>query len=159
MDDSAFQIRLVGTDEYVELREVRLHALAHASHLADDLARESAADENFWRERTKQAASGVTVATFVAADSNRFVGVVDGFLSDDGRTVEIGGMWVDPTVRRTGVGRRLLTAITSWARVRGAERAALWVRWDNEPARLLYEHEGFTVTRSKKLGTRLARPL
>jgi GNAT superfamily N-acetyltransferase len=159
LDEGASPIRLVGPDEYVELREVRLHALAYADHLVSHLAREAGADQSFWRERALKAASGETMATFVATGSERFVGVVDGFLSDDGRMVEVGGMWVDPVVRRTGVGRGLLAAVSAWARTRGAERVGLWVRWENQPARLLYEGEGFEVTRSDEVGARLERPL
>jgi GNAT superfamily N-acetyltransferase len=157
--DPAPLIRLVGADEYVRLREVRLHALAYADHLAEHLAREAGADQHFWRERTRKAAAGDTMATFVATQLDAFVGVVDGFLSDDGRAVEVGGMWVDPVVRRTGIGRSLLTAISTWASARGAERLALWVRYENHPARLLYEREGFEVTKRQKLGVRLERPL
>lgn len=33
------------------------------------------------------------MATFVV-EENWFVGIVDGFLAEEGRTVDIGGMWV-----------------------------------------------------------------
>jgi len=140
---STFQIRLVRPDEHLELRAVRLNALAYAPHLAEHLVKESAAEASFWRQRAEKGALSETMATFIATESAGFVGVVDGFLSDDGRTVEIGGMWVSPSLRRSGIGRSLLAAVCAWALARGAERAGLWVLSANEPARQLYEREGF----------------
>ena len=105
------------------------------------------------------------MATFVAVDDegSSFVGVVDGFLSDDGETVEIGGMWVDPRLRRTGIGRELLVAVCDWARARGARKAGLWVRAANAPARLFYERAGFDVAATSDTaataGFRLQRTL
>ena len=113
--DSTFQIRLVHPDEHLELRAVRLSAHAYGPHLAEHLVKESAAEASFWRQRAEKGALGETMATFIARESNGFVGVVDGFLSDDGRTVEIGGMWVSPSLRRSGIGRSLLAAVCAWA--------------------------------------------
>lgn len=39
------------------------------------------------------------------------MGILDGFLAEDGHTVEIGGMWVHAERRRTGIGGGLLSAI------------------------------------------------
>jgi ribosomal protein S18 acetylase RimI-like enzyme len=123
LPDSTFQVRLVRRDEHVELRAVRLSALAYSAHLAEHLAKENAEGASF--------------------------------LTDDRRIVEVGGMWVTPSVRRSGVGRDLLAAVCAWARSRGAERTGLWVRSDNQPARSLYEREGFeVVSRSESSGTR-----
>jgi GNAT superfamily N-acetyltransferase len=104
------------------------------------------------------------MATFVAVDGEAFpfVAVIDGFLSDNGDTVEIGGMWVDPRLRRTGIGHELLVAVCDWARERGAGRAGLWVRAANTPARFLYERAGFEVAAKSAAGAagfRLERTL
>lgn len=160
--DSTFQIRLVHPDEHLELRAVRLSALAYGPHLAEHLVKESAAEASFWRQRAEKGALGETMATFIVRESNGFVGVVDGFLSDDGRTVEIGGMWVSPSLRRSGIGRSLLAAVCAWAFARGAGRAGLWVRSENEPAKHLYEREGFEFAGSSDKsgkGLRLEREL
>lgn len=50
---------------------------------------------------------------------------------------------VVPSARRQGIGRRLLDALLTEARSRGAREAFLEVRVDNEAARKLYEREGF----------------
>jgi GNAT superfamily N-acetyltransferase len=142
-DLSTVQVRLVQPDELPELREVRLSALAYSSHLAVYLEKEANAGADFWRERAGQGASGIRMATFVAVERDAFVGVVDGFLAHDGKTAEIGGMWVHPQHRGRGLGRRLLTAICGWARERSAVQAGLWVSEANVRARPLYERNGF----------------
>lgn len=156
---SEIQIRLVRPSERRELRQVRLSALAYSPHLADHLAYETAAAAAFWRDRAERAALATTMATFVAVDRGAFVGIVDGFLTEEPGTVEIGGMWVSPDRRRSGIGRELLSAIIAWARERGASRVGLWVRKSNEPARLLYESHGFEASETTGAGLRLEKPL
>ncbi len=153
------EIRLVRGREHPELRRARLSALAHTRHLADHLAKETAEPPSFWHDRAKKAASAKTMATFVAVEEDGFVGIIDGFLAEDGHTVEIGGMWVHAQRRRTGIGGELLSAILSWARERGATQAGLWVRASNEPARLLYERCGFQLAETSGAGLRLAKKL
>jgi GNAT superfamily N-acetyltransferase len=94
----------------------------------------------------------MTMATFVAVGRSGLAGIVDGFLSEDGGTVDIGGMWVSPSLRRLGIGGSLVRAVCDWARERGAERAQLWVRAANVPARRLYEREGFELATSDETG-------
>jgi ribosomal protein S18 acetylase RimI-like enzyme len=145
-DPSSSVVRLINADEYVKLREVRLSALAYSDHLAEHLAKESEAPPSFWRERAKRGAAGVTMATYVAVDQSGFDGVVDGFIHEDDSTLEIGGMWVRLSHRRRGIGRALLEAVCEWGRERDARCARLWVRASNDPARLLYEGEGFRAS-------------
>ena len=153
------QIRLVRRHEHGKLRRVRLSALAYSPHLADHVAEEAAAAPSFWRDRAEQAASGTTMATFVAVERSAFVGIIDGFLTEDRRTVEIGGMWVSPHRRRAGIGRDLLSGILGWARERGAIRAGLWVRASNRAARRLYERGGFELSETSDAGLRLEKDL
>ena len=156
-------VRRVRADEHLELKAVRLSALAYSPHLAEHLARETAEPPRFWRNRAAKGAAADEMATFVAVRQEGFVGVADGFLSDDAQVVEIGGMWVSPSLRRAGTGRALLAAVCEWARERGAVRAGLWVRSANAPARLLYEREGFALARTSSgpvpQGMRLERIL
>jgi ribosomal-protein-alanine N-acetyltransferase len=53
---------------------------------------------------------------------------------------------VDHAHRRHGLGTELLRHVMADAAARGAVRATLEVRASNEPARLLYERLGFTVS-------------
>jgi GNAT superfamily N-acetyltransferase len=56
---------------------------------------------------------------------------------------EVGSLIVAPAFRRRGVGRRLLAALTVWARLRGVPRLALMVGRENRAARRLYAQAGF----------------
>jgi GNAT superfamily N-acetyltransferase len=153
------QIRLVRPHEQAQLRRARLSALAYAPHLAEHLAEETAAPPAFWRDRAERAASATMMATFVAVEQDAFVGIVDGFLTEGRGTVEIGGMWVSPHRRRAGIGRELLSAVLAWAREQEATRAALWVAAANEPARRLYERDGFELTETSGAGLRLGKTI
>lgn len=133
--------------------------MAYTPELARHLAEEEAEPESFWRDRAERAASSTTFATFVAVERGRFIGITDGFLSDDALIVEVGGMWVRPDRRRCGLGRELLSATLAWARERGVNRAGLWVRESNGPARLLYESDGFRPSESAGSGLRLEKAL
>ena len=57
---------------------------------------------------------------------------------------EIHTIGIDPAHRRRGIGRSLLRGLLAVADAAGAA-VFLEVRTDNEPARALYEAEGFTV--------------
>jgi GNAT superfamily N-acetyltransferase len=52
-------------------------------------------------------------------------------------------MWVDPDVRRLGVGRQLIGSLESWARQWDGEETILWVFPANEPAIRFYRELGF----------------
>lgn len=60
-----------------------------------------------------------------------------------GDTADLDRIVVAPHVRRSGVGRRLITAGLAEARDAGAERMLLEVRSDNHPALQLYRSVGF----------------
>lgn len=60
-----------------------------------------------------------------------------------GDTADLDRIVVAPEARRSGVGRRLITAGLAEARDAGAERMLLEVRSDNRPALQLYRSVGF----------------
>jgi GNAT superfamily N-acetyltransferase len=55
-------------------------------------------------------------------------------------------LWVDPSVRRTGLGRALLRAALERARGRGCDLLDLATSEDDPEARALYESEGLHAT-------------
>lgn len=61
-------------------------------------------------------------------------------IGDEAQILTVG---VVPDARRRGIGRALLDALIAEAVRRGAVAAFLEVRVDNEPARTLYERDGF----------------
>lgn len=61
----------------------------------------------------------------------------------DARTVELTRVYVDPALRGTGGGARLLAAVDGAARALGAERIVLDTRLDLVEARALYLRHGY----------------
>ncbi|GAA4931853.1 acetyltransferase (GNAT) family protein [Actinomycetospora succinea] len=59
---------------------------------------------------------------------------------------EVKRMWVDPTIRGQGLGRRLLAHLTDLAREAGLRRLVLDTAEDLAAARALYVREGFVET-------------
>ncbi|MEJ2860333.1 GNAT family N-acetyltransferase [Actinomycetospora flava] len=59
---------------------------------------------------------------------------------------EVKRMWVDPTIRGQGLGRRLLAHLTELAREAGLRRLVLDTAEDLAAARALYAREGFVET-------------
>jgi ribosomal protein S18 acetylase RimI-like enzyme len=55
-------------------------------------------------------------------------------------------LWVDPSVRGTGLGLRLIEAVAEWSSERGASTIELSVTTNNAAAAALYARAGFTET-------------
>jgi ribosomal-protein-alanine N-acetyltransferase len=68
-----------------------------------------------------------------------------GGLMTIGETAQILTVGVLPNARRRGVGRILVRALVELARQRLADEVLLEVRIDNDPAKKLYESEGFAI--------------
>jgi len=60
-------------------------------------------------------------------------------------TALVFSMWVDPQVRRRGIGAQLIDAVDAWGRDWGATSTLLWVFAANEPAIRFYQRIGFQV--------------
>lgn len=134
-------IRRADEDDWAQLREVRLAALADApTAFASTLERAQQYQEADWRTWVGGA------ATFLAFRSGVPVGLVAGI---DGETADqrhLVAMWVHPDHRGRGVAAALLDAVRGWARDQGATRLTLWVTRTNHPAARLYRRAGFTST-------------
>ena len=72
-------------------------------------------------------------------------GLLDRERSDGGR---IGGMWVDPSYRRQGIGREMLDAVIAWSRGRELKCLGLWAPVHSRAAIAFYRHAGFLETAS-----------
>jgi GNAT superfamily N-acetyltransferase len=62
----------------------------------------------------------------------------------DGRWLGFQAVEVDPSARRRGLGRQVMSGLLRWGRDRGARHAHLQVAVDNEPGHALYAGLGFT---------------
>jgi ribosomal protein S18 acetylase RimI-like enzyme len=137
-------VRLLAADDWMELRDARLAALAEAPYaFSSTLAREQGFPESTWRER---AGSG---RTFAARDGDTIVGLATG-LPEDG-DFHLVGMWVSPKVRGTGVAERLVAAVCELARQSGFTSVTLWVTEVNGRARAFYRRLGFAPTGGRQL--------
>jgi GNAT superfamily N-acetyltransferase len=141
-------VRPVDRYEGQLLREIRLRALADAPDAF--VARwetEAAEPREAWDERAAKSEAGAVSIVFVAMDKNAARGMAGGFRStDDTSAVTLWGMWVEPNLRRHGVGERLVNAIRGWASARGAARIELCVLDGADAAASLYRGLGFVTT-------------
>jgi GNAT superfamily N-acetyltransferase len=128
------EIRALNSDDWQDIRAIRLRSLADAPDaFTSNYSRESAYDEAKWRDLA------VTGRWFVAVD-DELVGVavgVDGW-SGDPKDREVVGMWVAPSHRRRGIAKELLDRVKAWATSEGATTLRLGVREGNEQALTAY---------------------
>ena len=133
-------VRRVLPDEWAELRDVRLRALAEAPYaFASTHAREVAFDETEWRPRI---AAG---PWWLARADGAVVGLVAGYRTDDD-VRHLVSMWVDAAHRGSGAAAQLVEAVCRWAVDDGGRVVSLWVADGNDRARRFYERLGFTGT-------------
>src|SRR5260221_7211230 len=113
------------------LRELMLRMYADSPDaFGETLAQAQARSETGWHELAKMVADSTRFVAFVARQDEQSVGFVVGLVGralngqlDYSFTemVTVGRMWVDPTLRRQGLGRALMDAVIAWARQKGAK--------------------------------------
>jgi GNAT superfamily N-acetyltransferase len=145
------EIRRIRADEGLQLRALRLHALADAPMAyGSTFAREESYPEALWHERAATGAAGSNVVTFVAESGNQLVGMATGLVlgSEPENNLEptMVGVFVNGSVRRQGVGVELVEQIVCWALARGWTRLVVWITSGNEPAIQLYRRCRFEFT-------------
>jgi ribosomal protein S18 acetylase RimI-like enzyme len=90
---------------------------------------------------------GADGVTLIAAIEDGWIGMTMSRLDREDATVAgLYGLWVAPSARRAGIGRRLVAAAAAWARERGARRMVLLVVASNADAVALYRQAGFVET-------------
>jgi ribosomal protein S18 acetylase RimI-like enzyme len=114
-------------------------------------ARERA--DPWWRDAARRGAAGDGWVTFVAERQGALIGMASGHFPDealhvldDAKIASLMQMWVDPTARRGGVGRRLVDAVAAWARERGSPVLRLGVTASEQGAVAFYRAIGFRDT-------------
>lgn len=138
-------IRPLREDEWDRARSLRLQAVAEApGALGSSLEEEARFSEADWRERVAPNDTRVSFVESTGADE--FVAMAVGVLDQTSKTASLRAMWVDPSHRRTGTGRRLVEAVIQWASDRGATRIQLEVNEAAAPAIALYQACGFRPT-------------
>ena len=140
-------LHLVTPANAMIFKEVRLRALRDTpTAFSSTYAAESRLSDKEWIERTQEWSSKRST-TYLAMDVESPCGIVGGFLDQGDRTnAHLGSMWVAPSHRRLGIGRKLVHAIIEWARLRGADTLQLTVTSNNDPAIEFYKSLGFSPT-------------
>jgi len=134
----------VRPDEWRELRDVRLRALAEAPDAFGTTHSEALARPNdWWRGWAERSASDAGQAMFLAREGDDVVGIA-GVFGDRSR-FDVISMWTDPAHRGKGIGAALLRAAVAFA---GDAPVFLSVTEGNDDARRLYERHGFVPTGS-----------
>jgi ribosomal protein S18 acetylase RimI-like enzyme len=140
-------VRPLRADEAPLYQTLRLRALADAPDaFARTFAETRAQPQAWWDEMTRAVTEPGRHVMFVA-EAPAPVGMAFGLIDvEQAGRAHLGGMWVDPSARRHGVGRALADAVMAWARGRAFVDVVLWVTEGNDPARTLYERMGFAAT-------------
>ncbi len=141
------EVRPVGRHEGALLRGVRLAALedcpsafleTHAEVLADPL--------EVWEARAAASSGEGDALIVVAQDGDAVVGMA-GIAREIGQLrrhrATLWGVWVPPSHRGRGVGRRLVDACLVWARENDVRAVYLEVVDGEDPTRSLYGRLGF----------------
>jgi GNAT superfamily N-acetyltransferase len=81
---------------------------------------------------------GATNRLFVATDRDEWLGLAVGSRTGDDPVANVYSMWVDASVRRTGIGRRLLDEVVEWSRSIGVNELELAVTSSNRGAVRFY---------------------
>ena len=142
-------IRRIKASEGALLRDVRLRALRDSpSAFAMTYEDEAAHGNEHWMARAASVSAGGDSTTIVALRADDTIGMVAGYHPDPAHhVVELVSMWTAPTIRRRGVGRRLIDALVLWAAEEAsAHTVELWVTASNEEALALYAATGFALT-------------
>jgi ribosomal protein S18 acetylase RimI-like enzyme len=137
------RIRLARREEWEDVRELRLRALADAPDaFGSTFETEREHSEREWIEWI-EGWEGSTNALYVAEAGEAWVGMAVGSREDDDREAHLYGMWVDPAWRGRGVGASLVDEVLVWAHSWGATSVALGVTETHTGAGAFYEHLGF----------------
>jgi len=140
VDAARIQIRRLTPADAASYRDIRLEALrCNPESVGSTFDAENAQPLTFFSDRI----GGSNV--FGAFQGSKLVGIAGLLIGKGQKEAHKGrlvGMYVRPSARKVGVGRRLVETIIESAR-HSVELIQLAVVSDNEPARRLYERLGF----------------
>jgi ribosomal protein S18 acetylase RimI-like enzyme len=142
------EVRRVSGGEGERLRELRLRAMRDApGAFASTADQEAAHPDAHWSQLARQSELAEAMVVFVATDGERWLAMAAGRWFDRERGIAaLWGMWVDPLVRRLGIGEQLVVEVRRWAVSRGAGFLRLGVTEGAGEAASFYERLGFVRT-------------
>lgn len=139
--------RITGADGPL-LRDLRLRSLADSPEaFGQPLADAQASPKELWLAQARGGAGGPRRAWFIA-EQHQAGGEAGGLGLVLARrrppdSCLLFSLWVDPSVRGSGVGARLVAAVEEWALGWGARDVVLWVTRSNRRALPFYERLGY----------------
>lgn len=121
MRSSLLNLRRLEPHEVSLHRELRLRALQAApDSFGETLADVAARPPSYWEDLTRSVPEPGRHVMFLAFEGDEVLGTTYG-LRDQGDVGRVGGMWVNPTCRRRGVGR--VTAERAFERPASVDRS------------------------------------
>ena len=140
-------LQLIDPANAAVFKDIRLRALQDSpTAFSAKYADEAKLTDSDWLDRAAQWSKDKSAA-YLAIDSGAPVGIAAGILDGNNPLhANLMSMWVAPTHRRLGIGRILVDAIISWARVHNVLHLHLMVTSNNDRAMQFYQRLGFTRT-------------
>ena len=141
-------VRALRETDAQHLRALRLRALAESPEaFGSTLELERDHPDSHWSELARCSELADTVIVYVAVDDDRWLGMAAGRWYERERGIAgLWGMWVDPALRRLGVGERLVDAVRGWAAAHDARFLRLGVVTGEGDPTAFYERLGFVAT-------------
>ena len=148
MAESPLNIRLLKPDEVEVFREVRLRALAESPDAFGETWHQAQAQpDTYWERLTESVTQPQGQVMVLAEHADRVIGSAFGLRDRHAPDIgHVGGMWVEPAFRASGVGTALMTRLLTWAEQQEYEILELWVTEGNEGAIAFYRKFGFVET-------------
>ncbi|MHB2264097.1 N-acetyltransferase family protein [Aliihoeflea sp. PC F10.4] len=136
-------IRRLGPDDVDAFRRIRLEALRlHPTAFVSTFEDWARFDDSEWLRRLTD---NPAFAAFDGAEPVALMGYVRERSSNAHHRATVVMVYVREAIRGAGLAKRLLDVLTRHARAQGIDQLELGVAAQNEPARRLYEREGYTV--------------
>jgi GNAT superfamily N-acetyltransferase len=141
------RIRRIAPVDGLTLRDLRLRSIADSPDaFGQPLSEARGRPQKEWQRSARQSSRGDHRTWLIAEADERPIGLVQGRRRRPS-TLLLFSMWVDPALRRLGVGRTLIESLEAWGRGWGATETILWVYGANAAAIHFYRDLGFTVMR------------
>lgn len=106
---------------------------------------------SYWEDLTRTVTLPNTQIMILACEDNVPVGTAYGLNDRESPTIgHVGGMWVNRTWRRKGIGKMILEEILRWANDRPLSLLKLWAPMHEPGALALYRQSGFSETGQRR---------
>jgi ribosomal protein S18 acetylase RimI-like enzyme len=140
-------IKPITVEAALTLKAIRLRALLDTPKaFGSTYARESRFSDAEWEDRARRWTDDRS-ACYLALEDGEACGIAAGLLDkQDSTQAHLVSMWIAPTHRGGGIGRRLVMAVLDWAASQHADTLRLMVVSNNAPAIGFYRRLGFAPT-------------